>query len=212
VSPGRRLTPIAVAVGVLLGAFSTLADGIVGGRLIGILGNIASPWGLAAFVVGRLTTVPRRGAAAGAVTLVVGVATYYLVAAIRGYVPGNADVVWTVVALVAGPVMGVCGAATASRAAQPSIGAVIVPPSMLVGEALFLAADRGVWRWNLGAEPYRLVDLAVMVALLVGGLALAAWIERDQRRRAVVFLAIGAGGVGGAVGFVVLRDLIVRIA
>ena len=44
--------------------FSQLADGIIDGRLFGLLGNIAAPWGLAAFFVGRLTTSPKRGAVA----------------------------------------------------------------------------------------------------------------------------------------------------
>ena len=211
-SSNRRVSLIAVGVGVLLGAFSTLADGLVDWRLIVILGNIASPWGLAAFLVGRRATSPRRGAAIGAVTLVVGVATYYLVAAIRGYVLGSADVVWTIVALVAGPLMGSCGAATASRPARPRVAAVIAPAAMLVGEALFLAIDRRVWRWNLGAEPYRLIDLAIMVVLFLGGLSLAAWLDRRRARRAAVSVAVGAAGLAVAVGFVVLRDLIVRIA
>jgi Family of unknown function (DUF6518) len=66
----RRLWLISVVVGAGLGAFSLLADGIIGGRLFGLLGNIAAPWGLAAFFVGRLTTSTKRGAAAGALTLV----------------------------------------------------------------------------------------------------------------------------------------------
>jgi hypothetical protein len=37
---------VAVLVGVGLGVFSTLADGVIPGRLFGLLGNIASPWGL----------------------------------------------------------------------------------------------------------------------------------------------------------------------
>jgi hypothetical protein len=49
----RRLWLVSVVVGAGLGAFSVLADGIIGGRLFGLLGNIAAPWGLAAFVVGR---------------------------------------------------------------------------------------------------------------------------------------------------------------
>lgn len=72
-SIGRRLLFVAAVVGGLLGAFSMLADGIIGGHLVGILGNIASPWGLAAFLVGRRTTSSGLGAAAGALTLVVGV-------------------------------------------------------------------------------------------------------------------------------------------
>jgi Family of unknown function (DUF6518) len=210
-SPGRRLLLVAIVVGGLLGAFSMLADGIIGGRLLGILGNIASPWALAAFLVGRRTASPRLGAAAGALTLVVGVTTYFLGTAIRGYVLVGADLVWTAVALVAGPVMGVSGAAIASRPARPPIPAVAVPSAMLVAEAIFLAVDRRVWRWNLDAEPYRLIDLGVIVALFLGGLALAAWFERDRRRRVAVFVAVAAAGVGGAVGLVMLLRLIVRI-
>jgi hypothetical protein len=77
---------IAVVVGVALGVFSLL-EGVVGGRLFGILGNIASPWGLAAFFVGYRTTSRRQGALAGGLALVVGVAIYYLGGAVRGYVP-----------------------------------------------------------------------------------------------------------------------------
>jgi hypothetical protein len=62
---------------------------------------------------------------------------------------------------------------------------------MLVAEAIFLAVDRWVWHWNLDADPYRLIDLGVMVALFLGGLGLAAWFERDRRSRPEVFLAVG---------------------
>lgn len=50
-----------------------------------------------------------------------------------------------------------------------------------------------------------------MVALFLGGLALAARFERDRRRRVAAFLTVAAGGAGGAVGFVMLLRLIVRI-
>jgi hypothetical protein len=59
-SPNRHLWVVSVVVGAALGTFSVLADGIIGGRLFGILGNIASPWGLPAFFVGRLTTSPKQ--------------------------------------------------------------------------------------------------------------------------------------------------------
>jgi hypothetical protein len=90
--------------------------------------------------------------------------------------------------------------------------AVIAPSAMLVAEGMFLAVDRRVWRWNLGAEPYRLIDLGVMIALFLGGLALAAWFERGGRHRPAVVLAVVAVGVAGAAAFVLLRGLIVRIA
>jgi len=209
---GRRLWVISFLVGAGLGALSLLADGIVGGRLFGILGNIASPWGLAAFLVGHLTTSPKRGALAGVVTLVLGVAVYYLGAALRGYSVGDADLVWTAVALVAGPIMGWCGAAIAAEPERPPVIAVAAPSAMLVAEAIFLAFDREIWRTNLQAETYRLIDLGVMVALLVGGIALPVIFERDRRRRRVVYLVVALAGVGGALGFVLLRHFIVGIA
>jgi len=209
--PSRRLWLIAVVVGVGLGVFSLLADGVIGGRLFGILGNIAAPWGLAAFFVGRLTASPKRGAAVGALTLVVGVAVYYLGGAIRGYAVGEANLVWTTVALVAGPVMGWSGAAIASRPERPPAIAVAAPSAMLVAEAIFLAIDRRVWDSNLGAEPYRLIDLGVILALFLGGLALPVVFKKDRRQRGVVYLVVAVAGVGGAVGFVLLRSLIVGI-
>jgi Family of unknown function (DUF6518) len=208
----RRLWLISVVVGVGLGVFSQLADGIIGGRLFGILGNIASPWGLAAFFVGRLTTSPKRGAAAGALTLVVGVAVYYAVGVARGYVVGEVDFVWTAIALVAGPVMGWSGAAISAEPERPPVLAVAAPSAMLVAEALFLAIDRKVWRYNLGAETYRLIDLGVMLALLVGGLVLPLVFEKDRHRRRIVYLIVVSVGVGGAIAFVVLRELISKIA
>jgi len=208
----RRLWLISVVVGVGLGVFSQLADGIIGGRLFGILGNIASPWGLAAFFVGRLTTSPKRGAAAGALTLVVGVAVYYAVGVARGYVVGEVDFVWTAIALVAGPAMGWSGAAISAEPERPPVLAVAAPSAMLVAEALFLAIDRKVWRYNLDAETYRLIDLGVMLALLVGGLVLPLVFEKDRHRRRIVYLIVVSVGVGGAIGFVVLRELISKIA
>jgi hypothetical protein len=207
----RRVVGIAVAVGIGLGIFSMLADGIIGGRLIGILGNIAAPWGLAAFLVGHRTTSPKRGAALGALTLVVGVGVYHLAAAARGYALPRADVVWTLVALVAGPIMGWSGAEIATRPERPPLAAVAAPSAMLVAEAIFLAYDRKVWRWNLRAEPYRLFDLGVMLALLIVGLAIPAVFETDPGRRGVTYLVVVGAGALGAVGLVVLERVLVAI-
>ena len=65
--------------------------------------------------------------------------------------------------------------------------------------------------WNLRAEPYRLIDLGVAVALLVGGLALPALLEKDARRGAVVYAVVAVAGTCGALAFVLLRRLIVGI-
>lgn len=207
-----RLLLIAIGVGAGLGVFSLLADGVIPGRLFGILGNLAAPWGLAAFLVGHRTTSWTRGAIAGGLTLAVGVGVYYLGGALRGYVVGEANLVWTVTALVAGPIMGLSGAATASRPTRPPIWAVAAPSAMLVAEAIFLLVDRRVWRWNLRAEPYRLIDLGVAVAFLVGGLLLPAQFVKDARRRAVVSVVVAVAGACGALGFVLLRRLIAGLA
>lgn len=209
--PGRSLWLVSVMVGVGLGGFSLLADGIVGGRLVGILGNIASPWGLAAFFVGRLATSHRQGAVAGALTLLVGVVVYYLGGALRGYTVGEVDLVWTAIALVAGPVMGWSGAAISSQPERPPILAVAAPSAMLVAEAVFLAIDRRVWHYDLRAETYRLIDLGVMVALVLGALVLPLVFEKDGRRRRLVYLIVALAGAGGAVGFVLLREFIVGL-
>jgi len=64
---------------------------------------------------------------------------------------------------------------------------------------------------DLGAETYRLIDLGVMVPILVGGVVLPVVFEKDRRRRRLVYLIIALAGVGGAVGFVLVRELIVGL-
>ena len=66
----------------------------------------------------------------------------------------------------------------------------------IVAEAIFLAIDRRVWHHNLVAETYRLIDLGVMVALLVGGVVLPVVFEKDRRRRRLVYLISALAGVG----------------
>ncbi|MCI0633597.1 MAG: DUF6518 family protein [Actinobacteria bacterium] len=207
----RSALLVAVLVGVALGVFSLLADGIVGGRLFTILGNLAAPWGLAAFFVGYRATSSRQGALAGALALVVGVATYYLGGAIRDYVVAEANVVWTVVALVAGPIMGLSGAEVSSHRARPPIAAVAAPSAMLVAEALFLVIDRRPWNWDIGAETYRLIDLGVIAALLIGGLVLPWVYVNEPRRRGTTYLVVAATGACGALGFVLLQRLVATV-
>ena len=177
-------------------------------RVFEVLGNLASPWGLAAFFVGYRAASWRQGAFAGALTLVVGVATYYNGGVVRGYVVTDLNVVWTVAALVAGPIMGACGAAVSTRRERPPVVAVAAPAALLVAEALFLLIDRRVWAWNLSAEPFRLHDLGVALAMLVGGLVLPWVFVKDPRRRGNTFLAVVAGGLIGASAFLLLQRLI----
>ena len=201
---------VAVVVGIALGVFSILADGIIPGRLFTLLGNITAPWAVAAFVVGYRATSPRQGAIAGTLALGVGVATYYAGTAVRGYVTGELNVVWTVVALVAGPVVGACGAAISTRREHPPLVAVVLPGAMLVAEGLFLVYDRKFWRMNFGAEPYRLIDVGVALALVVGGFVLT-WVFVERGRRLPALLGVAGVGVVGAFGFVLLERIIVAL-
>jgi hypothetical protein len=209
--PRRGVVLVAVVVGVALGVFSLLADGILPGRLFTLLGSIAAPWAIAAFVVGYRAASLRRGALAGTVALVVGVATYYAGAGARGYAVGELKVVWTVVALVAGPVVGACGAAISTRREHPPLVAVILPGAMLVAEGLFLLYTRRVWTTNFGAESYRLIDVGVAAALVVGGVVLAWVFVKERGRRQNALLGVAAVGVVGAFGFVLLERIIVAL-
>jgi Family of unknown function (DUF6518) len=147
--------------------------------------------------------VPEAGAIAGALALVVGVA------AVRGHVVGELNVVWPVVALVAGPIVGACGAAISTRREHPPLVAVVLPGAMLVAEGLFLLYDRKVWRTNIGAEPYRLIDVGVAAALVLVGLTLAWLVGRGRRSPAL--LGIAGVGVAGAFGFVLLERIIAAV-
>ena len=78
---------------------------------------------------------------AGALALVVGVVVYYVLAALRGSVVGGATLAWTLTALVAGPVLGLCGATITALRIRPPALAVVAPAGMLVAEAIFLLTD-----------------------------------------------------------------------
>ena len=207
---GRRVYLLAVVVGVALGVFSILADGIIPGRLVTLLGNIAAPWAIAAFAVGYRATSVKQGALAGALALVVGIVTYYAGAAIRDY--GTAtNVVWTVVALVAGPILGACAAAISTHRDRPPVVAIALPSAMLVAEGFFLLVDRKIWRSDFGAETYRLIDIGVILALVVGGLVLPWVFLKDRASRAMGYVLTVAGGAFGAFLFVLLQRLIVAV-
>jgi Family of unknown function (DUF6518) len=202
--------PVAVVVGIALGVFSTLADGILPGRLFTLLGNIAAPWALAPSPLdtGRRPRSRARSSARSRSSWASRPTTRGRPSAATW--SGELNVVWTVVALVAGPVVGACGAAISIRREHPPLVAVVVPGAMLVAEGLFLLYDRKVWRTNFGAEPYRLIDVGVALALVLGGFVLP-WVFAERGRRLPAFLGVAGVGVLGAFGFVVLERIIVAV-
>jgi hypothetical protein len=201
-------------IGLCLGAFSTLADGVVPGRAVTTLGNIISPWVIAAFAAGRLSPSPRAGSWAGTVALAVGVVTYYLAAALRFAVDdsayagsrGAAPVVWLVAALLVGPVMGAAGAA--STRSRPPVLAVIAPSVVLFAEAAFLVLDRRPWRWTLPQEMYRLADVGVFAVLVAVALAMPYRLIAEPERRQRAYALMCACGLAGAAGIQLLYRLL----
>jgi hypothetical protein len=214
---GCPLPLTAVAIGVALGIFSVLADGIVRWRAFTTLGNIISPWVIAAFAAGRLARGARTGAWAGTGALVVGVVTYYVVQVVRfsadeassAYLMGAAPLVWLTAAFVMGPLMGAAGAA--STRPRPSVRAAIALPVILLAEAGHLVLDRRPWRWNLAQEIYRLNDAGVFVVLGAVALAVPALFVPERRRRRKAYAALFPCAVAAAFGIWQLNRLLVAI-
>ena len=202
---------LAVVVGVALGVFSMLADGIIPGRLITLLGNIAAPWAIAAFVVGFRATSVKQGALAGALALVVGVVTYYAGAAIRDYASHRDE-------------RGLDGGRARRRTGPGGVRRGDLDPSGATAGHRGRAAGgdargRGVLparrpqglALDLGAETYRLIDLGVALALVVGGLVLPWVFLKDRPSRATGYVLTVAGGAFGAFLFVLLQRVIVAV-
>ena len=117
--------------------------GAAGSRALTIVVNLASPWGLAALIVGRRAPSPRHGAIAGGITRLVGMLTFFLVIP-DGYVLGVPDIVWTLVAIAVGPVMSLCGVVTAVGSTRHRALAVVAPSAMLLAETIWGAWDRDI--------------------------------------------------------------------
>lgn len=213
VAVGRRarLLAVAVAAGAGLGGFSLLADGVLGLRLFDILGNLASPWGLAAFAVGWPAATRRAGAGAGALALLTGVAVYYVIGAARSYVLGGAIAVWAVASVLVGPVMGAAGAAVSGRRGRPPAPAVAAPAVLLLAEALYLAVDRRMWAYDLAVESQRWNDVVIVAVLVAVAVVLPAVLVRDKARLRLLYPAIGALGAVGGAAYLALDGLVLTV-
>lgn len=217
---GRSWLLVAVASGVGLGIFSVLADGVVPLRMVVTLGNIIAPWAVVAFLAGRTVNSPGRGAFAGGSALLVGVATYYVLQAMRfaavspqptsPYLVSPVVLIWLLAAVSVGPLMGWAGAETGRE--RPPIAAVVALPVLLIAEAGFLVIDRRPWLWNLSREAYRLGDLAIMLGLVVVALVLPAMQIGEPRRRGVAYAVLAGLGLIGGLGIIGLYRFIVILA
>jgi Family of unknown function (DUF6518) len=138
----------AVALGVALGLFSLLGDGLSADTpmiVLIALANAAGPWLVTSFAAGALAPDRSRGAISGALALSIAVVTYYLGLAIRDLAPADLAVVsiaWIGVAVVVGPVFGAAGGTWRSRRSPV---AVAILTGALLAEAAYRFIELEAW-------------------------------------------------------------------
>lgn len=187
-----RLALLTIAAGVLVGTVGWVSD--EGPRLLQWSSAIAAVWLLGAFAAGALARGAVRAAVAGAGTIVVGVATYYV---LFHYVSGTlglrysvvVGVAWSLAGMAIGAVLGWAGDAWRRRRA-PAVGVAILAGA-LAGEAMLLL---GEWE-NHTAR-------AVLACELVLGAALPYLLARPKLARTVTLtcaVAVAVLAVEGSV-------------
>jgi Family of unknown function (DUF6518) len=204
-----RTVIVAGGVGLLLGLLSIAGDTpspYPWWRVFTVLGNIAAPWTIAAFLVGRNAKAPGPGAIAGGVAMVVGIVVYFLyyfsgaisVASTANI--GIAASIWLGVALISGPVLGLCGGRVSMGNGELPLWAVVLPSAVLLAEAVWVAVT---WRIWAVPNPHDVVELVVVVLMVSAALALPFLTLRGTSRLAVAYmamLALGAAGFGALAG------------
>jgi hypothetical protein len=183
-----RLIALTIVAGLAVGTVGWLADH--GPVLVQWTSAIAAGWLIGAFAVGALAGTAPRAAAAGAFTIVVGVATYYVlfhfvtgsVGLRYGVVVGMA---WSTIGVAIGAVLGWAGDAWRRRRAQ-ALGVALLAGA-LAGEAILLM---GEWH-NRAAR-------AVLACELVLGAALPYLLARPKLARTVALTCAVAVSVVAA--------------
>jgi hypothetical protein len=202
-SAHRRVALLALGAALALGLAGRIAvragAHLPHGNALAALGDAAvalgGPWLAAAWSIGALAGTRVRGALGGAAALALGTAAWYLLSLAAG---GRAVVAyavpvaaaWAAVALGAGALFGLAGAAWRDGGRRVRAAAIAALAGALAGEALLLA---GQWSGRAAA-------LVLATELAVGlGLLLAA------RRRAPLVLTLAVFAVA-AVTFAGVED------
>ena len=197
---GRTLGLVA-ALGAVVGAYSAVSD-LMLGPLIGTpflllvnLGNAAVPWIVAAFAAGATTISLPAGAVSGVGTLLIAVATYYMIQALGfGEVRLGVLVLWIAVAIFVGPVFGAIGSAWRHRR-RPELAVGVLSGALMAEAAFVLNQLGGFAGLDFGVGRTQLVLLLFAAAAVVPPLLL---------RGRLVAVAYGTGMAVAVVGLVVL--------
>ncbi|WP_354699838.1 hypothetical protein DSM112329_00096 [Paraconexibacter sp. AEG42_29] len=210
----RPTLPVVLLAAVLGGGVVGLAGRATDHTTSSLLywaGTLGGPWLLAAFLIGAFAASPRRGAIAGAATLVVGVITYYAIFGLveertsRDYALG-VGAAWTAGALPVGAAFGWAGGAW-RRTRGPRWAAILT--GALLGEALLLYLQGrvlgGVWNQDEALHALRVQAIIGVLGAAVlttkplralgwtGGVALAVVVVEATLRE-----TLRAGGWAGA--------------
>ena len=189
-----RLAVLTAGAGVVVGSSGWVLDR--GPLLVRWATAVAIVWLVGAFAVGCLARGALESIAAGAATIVVGVATYY---ALFHFVDGDVTlrygvvvgVAWSVAGTLIGAVMGWAGYAW-RRGGRQALGAALLSGA-LAGEAMLLLTE-----WH--RRPARIV----LMCELVAGAALPYLLARPKLAKAVPLTA--AVAVSTAIAESALRE------
>jgi hypothetical protein len=150
--------------------------------------NAASPWLTVAFVAGALQSRLSTAAVVGAAATMLEVVAYYVTADVRGFGVSHTYVVlWSLCAVVGGPIFGAAGQIW-RRAAPAGLGAALLAAAY-ASEAVVVYHVRlgySSTAWLFGA-------LALLLALALG------WHCRQYRALTRWLLSTFAAGVAGHV-------------
>jgi hypothetical protein len=200
-----------IAAGATLGAAAWIADELGFPWTALLPFNAIGAWLAVAFALGASARTVPTGALRGVIGLLSAVAAYYVLNGLLGtgfrvIGASHAATVWGSVALLAGPVFGLAGAAWRHGHGWPRAAGVAALSAALIAEGLVFGAQRLLHLGQLASDPGALV----LAAEVVIGLALPWFLLRRGERRegyaAVVVLAVVAAlAIGPVTG--ILRAL-----
>ncbi len=179
-----RVVATALPLGLLLGAYSAVGDGI-DAMVINGLANAAGPWIITAFLAGIVQRSTRAGGSAGALTLATAVAAYYGGVLIGGHsFPLPFVVAWLAVAAPSGALFGLAGSWCAIAGDRWRTAAAILVSSALLAEAAHRLMALRAWTGIEWDRTYTQVATADALA------AVAVLLILVERRRWLVALAM----------------------